>query len=145
MRVTFWKMVEERRSTWEAVRGKRTCVPGTAMALGRGNLPHDLSQLVVEGVLGLEHGFWGCVAEGATFKSLGRKRTRPGMAIIASHRGDLAAAEQAAGEHLRRWEAGRPTPAGDKLTEVDVAWRALGDGEHLTIDWPTLELAPIRA
>ncbi len=141
MRVTFWKLIEQRRSTWEAVRGKRTRIPGTSMALGRGDLPHDLSQMVVEGALGLEHGFWGCVAAGATFKSLGRKRTRPGMAIIAAHREQLAAAEQAAGEHIRRWESNQATPAAKKLTEVDAAWRSLGDGEHLTIDWPTLELS----
>lgn len=140
MRVTFWKLVEERRSTWEALRGKRTRVPGTPMALGRGDLPHDLAQLVVEGSLGLSHGFWGCVAKGATFRSLGRKRNRPGMAIIAEHRAELAEAEQAAGEHLRRWKDGRATPAADKLAEVDAAWRGLGDGGHLVIDWPTLTL-----
>ena len=140
MRVTFWKRIEQRLSYWEAVRGKRTRVPGTAMALGRGGLPHDLSQLVVEGSLGLEFGFWGCVARGATFKSTGRKRTRPGMAVIAEHREQLAEAEQLAGEHQRRWQSGRPTPAGAKLTELDEAWRALGDEESLTIEWPTLEL-----
>lgn len=140
MRVTFTKSVEQRRSIWEAVRGKRSRVPGTAMALGRGDLPHDLSQMVVEGTLGLEFGFWGCVAVGATFKSMGRKQTRPGMAVIAKHRRELAEAEQLAGEHTRRWTAGKQTPAADKLAEVDAVWRALGDGESLTILWPTLDL-----
>jgi hypothetical protein len=38
------------------------------MASGR-TLPHDLSTFVVEGALGLRHGFWGCVADGATFSA----------------------------------------------------------------------------
>ena len=140
MRVTFTKHVEKRFSVWEAVRGKRTRVPGTAMALGRGELPHDLSQMVVEGVLGLEFGFWGCVAAGATFKSTGRKRTRPGLEVIATHRRELADAEQLAGKHVRLWAAGERTPAAEKLALVDTAWRALGDRECLTIEWPTLDL-----
>jgi hypothetical protein len=37
-----------------------------------------LAQFVVEASLGLEHGFWNLVANGATFKSLGRRPTRPG-------------------------------------------------------------------
>ena len=73
MRVTFHKLTEERLTTWEAVRGERTLVPGTSMALGRGGLPHDLVQMIVEGSVGIEHGFWGSVAAGATFESTGRK------------------------------------------------------------------------
>lgn len=83
MLVTFHKLAEKRLSTWEAVRGRRTQIPATAMALGRGDLPHDLGQMIVEASLGIEHGFWGCVAQGASFKSLGRKRTRPGRARAA--------------------------------------------------------------
>ena len=41
MTVTFYKQTEKRLSYWEAVRGKRTRVPGSAMALGRGGMPHD--------------------------------------------------------------------------------------------------------
>jgi hypothetical protein len=43
-----------------------------------GRAPHDLVHFVVEGSLELSQGFWGCVAEGAEFKSLelvaGRRR-----------------------------------------------------------------------
>ena len=45
---------------------------------GHTDLPHDLTHFVVEAGLGLEHGFWNLVANGATFRSLGRRATRPG-------------------------------------------------------------------
>jgi hypothetical protein len=70
--VTFYRLAEQRLSYWEAVRAKRTRVPGSMMALGRGGMPHDLQQLVVEATLGLDRGFWGSVAGGATFRSTGR-------------------------------------------------------------------------
>jgi hypothetical protein len=50
-------------------------------------LPHDLAQFVVEGILGLQHGFWGLLANGATFKSVpGRRRTKPGQQVIRGYR-----------------------------------------------------------
>jgi hypothetical protein len=138
VQVTFYKLTERRVSSWEAVRGKRTRVPGSTMALGRGGMPHDLLQLVVEATLGLDHGFWGCIADGATFRSTGRKRTRPGRAVIAAHRKELDEAEHIAGDHVARWEAAKPTPCAAALDEFDRRWRALGDGEGLTIEWPSL-------
>jgi len=48
VKVTFYKLTEKRVSTWVAVRGKRSRIPGSTMALGRGDMPHDLLQLVVE-------------------------------------------------------------------------------------------------
>ena len=140
VRVTFSKLVERRVSTWEAVRGKRTRVAGPTMALGRGDLPHDLVQLIVESAAGIEHGFWGCVAEGATFRSLRAKRTKPGRAVIAAHRKELAEAERLVAEHLTRWKTGRPTPAAEPLDRIGRRWAALGDNESLTISWPSLEL-----
>lgn len=50
MRVTFAKHPERRVSSWEAVRNQRIRIPGSTMALGRGDVPHDLVQLVVEEV-----------------------------------------------------------------------------------------------
>mgnify|MGYP001140726927 FL=1 len=63
---------------WEAVRARRTRVPGCCMG-GRvraDTLPHDLAGFVIEGGLGLRHGFWGLIAEGATFNSMRKRRTR---------------------------------------------------------------------
>jgi hypothetical protein len=44
-------------------------------------LPHDLAHYVVERELGLNHGFWGCVAAGAIYAGIkviaGRRRPTP--------------------------------------------------------------------
>jgi hypothetical protein len=50
------------------------------MAAG-GDLPHDLVTFVIEDALAIEHGFWGCVAAGATFRTLGRRRTPQGREV----------------------------------------------------------------
>jgi hypothetical protein len=102
-------------------------------------VPHDLAQLIVERDLGHQHGFWGCLAEGATFRSLvagGRRRTQPGRAIIAAHVEEIDAAELAFHEHVARWLRGEPTPAGADLDDALAAWRALEEHEHLTVDFP---------
>ncbi len=78
VQVRFRKLVEKRLTTWDAVRGKRTRVAGSTMALGRGEMPHDLIQMIVESVAELDRGFWGSVAAGATFNSMSVKRTTPG-------------------------------------------------------------------
>jgi hypothetical protein len=140
VRVTFRKLREERLTTWDAVRGKRTRVPGASMALGRGDLPHDLVQLVVEGMLGITDGFWGSVASGATFKSTGRKRTRPGRRIIAANREALRTAEQRVGAEVAQWEKGARTPVGTALDDMASRWRNLGDREPLVIEWPSLQV-----
>jgi hypothetical protein len=40
-------------------------------------MPHDLAHFIIEGELGLQHGFWGCAAAGAVL---------PGMAVVAGRR-----------------------------------------------------------
>ena len=75
------------------------------MAVGKG-IPHDLGQYVIEAATGYGHGFWGApVARGATFKSTGRRPTRPGPSPTRTHRGDLLGAEHLAGLHLALWKA----------------------------------------
>ena len=136
--MTFYKRTEQRLTYWEAVRNKRTRVPGSSMALGRGGMPHDLQHLVVEAAAGLDDGFWGSVAAGATFRSTGRKRTRPGRAVIARNRNGIAAAEQATGRHVAEWLAGRRTPVTEALARFDRLWRDLPAEGSFTVEWPTL-------
>ena len=143
MRVTYRKLIEERVSTWDAVRGRRTQVPGTTMALGRGGLPHDLVQMIVEATIGIDRGFWGSVAKGATFRSTGRKRTRPGRAVIAANRETIAAAEGVVAEHLYRWQHGMPTPAAVHFDELSRCWDSLEDRGQLTVEWPTLRVVAL--
>ena len=112
MRVEFTKHEKNGRvaCAWTATRGKRTEVPGSLMPAGK-DIPHDLGQYVVEAATGYADGFWGLIDRGATFKSTGRKATRPGRAIIRDHRAELDASEGLAGAHLAAWRAGRHLPA----------------------------------
>jgi hypothetical protein len=103
-------------------------------------MPHDLVQMVVEGALGLERGFWGSIAAGATFRSTGRKRTRPGRAVISANRERLAGAEGLVAEHVTRWKRGDPTPAACRLQEIERRWDELGDGGALVLEWPSLQI-----
>lgn len=145
MVVTFRKLAEQRLVTWTAVRGKRTKVPGATMALGRPDqLPHDVVQLIAEAVAGVDRGFWGSIAAGATFRSCRVKRTRPGRAVIAANRSEIKAAEHIAGDHVERWIRGDETPAAAHLDELTSVWAVMGDGEELTIEWPTLRRLPSR-
>jgi hypothetical protein len=105
------------------------------MAAG-GDLPHDLYTFVIEDALGLEYGFWGCVASGATFKTLGRKRTPQGKAVIARHRHDLEAAEARVNEIYFAWRSGGPTVLDDELDSMLTRWRALTESDELTLRWP---------
>ena len=77
MRVLFRKSEDGRLCSWRAELAGHRGLRGSTMAAraGHTDLPHDLAQFVVEAGLGLEHGFWNLVANGATFRSLGR---RPG-------------------------------------------------------------------
>ena len=136
MQVTFFKPSEKHRlCAWTAVRGRRTVVPGTVMAAGTG-LPHDLAQYVVEATFGVATGFWGLVARGATFKSTGRRVTKPGRAVIVAHRASLDAAERLAGDHVARWQEGRPTEAAAPLSAALDAWQRLQLGDGLAFHWP---------
>jgi hypothetical protein len=110
------------------------------MALGRGDLPHDLTQMIVEGVVGIGNGFWGSVAAGATFKSTGRKRTRPGRGVIARNRDAIREAEGIVNDHYSRWQRGEATPTARHFDAMAAQWASLGDGDGLTIEWPTLRL-----
>lgn len=131
-----------RGCAWTAVRPPRTVVPGPTMAAG-GDLPHDLYTFVIEEALGIEHGFWGCVAAGATFRTLGRKRTPQGRAVITRHLDELDAAEARVNEIYFAWRAGEPTPLSGELDAMLARWRALGSDDELVLRWP-IDRIPAR-
>jgi hypothetical protein len=131
-----------RGCSWTAVRPPRSIVPGPTMAAGA-DLPHDLYTFVIEDALGLEHGFWGCVAAGATFRTLGRKQTPQGRAVIARHLRDLDEAEAKVNEIYFAWRDGAPTPLDDVLDAALARWRDLPDGGELVVAWP-LERRALR-
>jgi hypothetical protein len=100
MQVVFYKVDNGRLGVWMAAPPKRKRFQGTTMASGR-DLPHDLAQCVVEATLGLQHGFWGLLANGATFKSVvGRCRTQPGQQLIRVHREALNTTEHLVNAHV---------------------------------------------
>ena len=134
MQVTFQKVDGGRLCRWDAVRAKRTRVPGPTMASGR-TLPHDLSTFVVEAELSLAHGFWGCVADGATFRSLRRRRTKEGRDVIRAHVADLDAAETLVGGEVRAWERGERPPTAGALDAMLARWRALPADGRLVLEW----------
>jgi len=137
MQVAFYKVDDGRLCSWVAAPPKRKPFQGTTMASGR-DLPHDLAQLVVEATLGLQHGFWGLLANGATFRSVvGRRRTQPGQHLIRVHRKALNATEHIANAHVTAWRTGRSTPARAALDAMYDRWRALPVGEELCVDWST--------
>ena len=106
------------------------------MAAGKG-IPHDLAQYVIEASAGYHNGFWDLVAHGATFKSTGRRRTKPGRAVIAAHRDELAGAEKLAGLHMALWRARRPSPVTDDLDRALAQWNELLPGQRLVFTWPS--------
>lgn len=108
------------------------------MAVGQG-LPHDLAQYVIEAATGYVHGFWGLVAQGATFKSTGRRRTKPGRALIATHRRDLMGSEQLAGLHMGLWKAEQSGAVSTALDQAWAQWQTLGANDRLVFDWPSAE------
>ena len=105
------------------------------MAAG-GDLPHDLYTFVIEDALDIRKGFWGCVAAGATFKTLGRKRTAQGKAVIARHLDELAAAETRVNDIYFAWRSGRPTELDEQLGSMLARWRTSSDGgDELILRW----------
>ena len=122
MEVTFTKTGDGRNCSWVALGPPRTRVPGATMAAG-GDVRHDLATFAIEAALGIEHGFWGCVAEGATFRSVGRKRTPQGRAVIERHRDALDEAEHWVNDVFFAWRSGEPTGASTALDQALVDWQ----------------------
>ncbi|MCU1366137.1 MAG: hypothetical protein JWN39_1776, partial [Ilumatobacteraceae bacterium] len=115
---------------------------GGHMPIGHGIIPHDLAHLATEAALGIDDGFWGLLARGATFrKGTDRRPTRPGRAIIAANRSGIHAAEQLGNMHHGLWVHGQPTPVAPTLDRLAEAWRAVPDGGTMTVTWP-LSVSP---
>jgi hypothetical protein len=126
--------------TWTAYPPKRR--PVTARgggSTGHNPLPHDLAQLIVERELDLPFGFWGCVAAGASFRTLvpgGRKRTKPGVAVIKAHVEEIDRAEHLFHQHVGRWLRGEETSAKEALDEALLQWQAVKEHGSMELDFP---------
>jgi hypothetical protein len=141
MEIDFYKVDDGRGCTWVAAPAGRRPFQGSTMAAG-GDLPHDLVHFVVESTLDLQHGFWGLVANGASFKSIpGRRPTKPGRQLIKTHGEALNRAEAIVNEHWWAWRRGAATPMGAALDAMTARWQALAVGEPLRVEWPTRRLS----
>ena len=128
-------------SWWEARRSTGGRLTGGHMPIGRGIIPHDLVHLAAEAELGLAFGFWGLLAQGATFRhGIDRRPTRPGRALIVAHRTGLAEAEALANAHHHAWRTGQPTPLRPTFDRLAELWTAIPRGGTLTVEWPGLGL-----
>ena len=136
MRVQFYKVDGGRLCGWVATPPKRRPFQGTTMASGR-DLPHDLTQFVIERELEIANGFWGLLAHGASFASVpGRRVTRPGRALERAHHDALMAVEAVVNGHYHAWQRGTPTPLKAALDAMYARWLALGENEPLMLEWP---------
>jgi len=68
MRVVFTK-AKHGHCMWTARPKGRRPITGSGGHQGQTTVPHDLLQFVVEREHGYRYGFWGCMADGATFRS----------------------------------------------------------------------------
>ena len=135
MTVTFTK--GPRTCGWTALRPPRTQVPGSTMASGA-DLPHDLATFVIEQALRIDHGFWGCVAEDVTFRSLDRKRTPQGKAVIARHQRELDEAERRVNSAVLRVAEGPPDRRRRRARLDARAMADVDEGGALVVNgrWP---------
>ena len=140
MRVEFYKGGEGRLCGWVATPPKRRPFQGSTMAAGA-DVPHDLTQFVVERALDIRDGFWGLLAHGGSFASVpGRRPTQPGRALVRAHHAALVAVEGVAGGHYGAWKRGEPTPLAAAFDEMLARWRALAEGDRLVLEWPVRPL-----
>ena len=140
MRVEFYKGGDGRVCGWVATPPKRRSFQGSTMAAGR-DVPHDLTQFVIEHALDIRDGFWGLLAHGASFASVpGRRPTQPGRALVRQYHAALMAVEGVVNMHHLAWQRGEPTPVAPALDAMLARWRALPEGERLVLEWPVQPL-----
>ncbi|HKO16516.1 MAG TPA: hypothetical protein VJU87_09765 [Gemmatimonadaceae bacterium] len=140
MRVEFYKGDEGRLCGWVATPPKRRPFQGTTMAASR-DLPHDLTQFLIERALDIRDGFWGLLANGGSFASVpGRRPTRAGRALVRAHQAALMTVEGVVNGHYYAWKRGAGTPVAAALDATYAGWLALANGDRLVLEWPVHRL-----
>ncbi|MBQ0997115.1 hypothetical protein [Streptomyces sp. RK62] len=119
-------------------------------------MPHDLVHAVVETALGIEDGFWGATARGATFQGFllvtaGRHR-RSGLKVLRRDGDAVLAAELRVNWAYRVWRglptegrgagpalltAYEPARTGPRLDTAAARWAAVPEGGALVRRWGT--------
>ena len=133
--VTFTKAAHRKDfPIWVAQAGKRR-INGAGLGSDPRHLPHDIVTFVIEKQLGFKDGFFGTVAAGGTFRSMAKRKNKPGRAVIARHVPALTAAEHMVNQTWSDWLAKRDTPCNDALDRAYAEWRSLPPGGHVTLQW----------
>ena len=136
MEVTFRKAAGRKSfPIWTAKKGK-TKIAGSILGCDPRHLPHDIVTLVVERELGITDGFFGTVEAGGTFRSMAKRRSPAGKAVIARNRAGVQQAEHTVHAVWDAWKAGRDSPCNDALDAALAAWRAVPPGGEMTFTWP---------
>ena len=139
MTVRFLKTAHPLRCVVTAWAHDRRPFPVSGMGATE-RIPHDLATFVIERHLALAGGFFNLTAHHATFRSSGRRPTRPGRAVIAANRIELDDAERAVHLHEDAWRSGSATPVAAALTEAEQRWWRLEPGDHIELAWQRLPL-----
>lgn len=135
MDVTFTKAAHRKDfPIWVAKAGRRT-IAGAGLGSDPRHLPHDIVTFVVEKHLHVTDGFFGTVAAGGTFRSMAKRKNKPGRAIIAANVPGLDFAEHTVNNIWTKWRAGDETPCNAELDHAYSAWMALPPGGQLTLQW----------
>jgi hypothetical protein len=135
VRVTFTKASErDRWPVWVGQAGKRR-IEGSAVGADPRHLPHDVVTFVVERELGIADGFFGTVAAGGTFRSMAKRKNKPGRAVIARNVPAIDAAEKVVNRTWSDWLAGRDTPCNAALDRTYREWMSLPPGGSMTLEW----------
>lgn len=82
---------------------------------------------------------------GATFKTLGRKSTPQGRAVISRYLDELDEAETRVNEIYFAWRSGAATELDELLDATLDRWRSLPDGGDLVVEWPATRPARRRS
>lgn len=144
MHVTFTKAAHPRHfPVWVATVGRRR-IEGSILGRDPRELPHDVVTLVVERELGITDGFFGTVGAGGTFRSMAKRKNRPGRAVIAENAEALRAAEATVHREWDAWRAGEPTRCAAALSAADAQWAAVPPGGQLTLDFLPVPAHPAR-
>ncbi|MFE7774889.1 hypothetical protein ACFU5O_13465 [Streptomyces sp. NPDC057445] len=152
MEINFRKLADNRHEI--LVRDRRGPDVRLAAQPTGPTMPHDLVHASVEEALGMTDGFWGAVAQGATFQGFepiasGRHR-RSGLKVLRRKGEAVMAAELAVNWAYRVW-CGLPTEGrgigrapldgaalartGPALDAAAARWAAVDEGGCLIWDW----------
>ncbi|MEU9304085.1 hypothetical protein [Streptomyces sp. NPDC048269] len=117
-------------------------------------IPHDLAHAAVEEALGIHDGFWGAVADGATFQGMEptepTRHRRSGLKVLRRKGGAVLAAELSVNWAYRVWSGRSVTGRGVGRSPLDEAalhrattaleaaadrWAAVPEGGSLVWHW----------